>query len=612
MARKKQVNTIPSQPVTRVERYLDVIAGGVGTKPTNPETRIERYLDVIADVGISGGAIKIGDVVTSDTVTYQNGSAHVDYSGTGGGFNMELPIKGRDNEITVDADESNTHIEIGIDENYTNGYHRDMSVGVSDNLIDRKGIGTEQEFTFRTSGGSESLADDGNGIVQSIHGNTIVWNQLVKNTNKSGSNTTTDTKDYFEFRFRGTNAPTYTLFVKESLYAPGVVQKYFTASTTVDNVQVLHNGSSSNIVLFSLEHNIIEGHKYILNMDFTGVDVTTVGGVTWDNAILFDLTAMFGSGNEPSTVAEFRSLFPLDYYAYNSGALLSYNGTGIKTVGFNSYNPSTGTATLLGGNQYQITGDYTSVSYSTGETITIAGDGTFTPSANGTLTVIGGNDTNTCVHLTWSGYRNGEYEPYFERTLSLPIETYFVDGMRSVGSVYDELTPSKAIKRIGEQIISGAIGDTVELSGCSTNATTYTCAKGDIGILANGILTLTATVTSEKVQYELAVPTEEAISPELELVYKVNDFGTEQSLPENTSTPTTSPIKAIIKYSMDFTREIVNLPKNYDTTDSLDALCTALATTLGTALNGTFTITRGAYDSTNKKYAWTCVFTKNN
>lgn len=37
------------------------------------------------------------------------------------------------------------------------------------------------------------------------------------------------------------------------------------------------------------------------------------------NIFLCDLTQMFGAGNEPATVAEFRELFPLDYYAYNAG-----------------------------------------------------------------------------------------------------------------------------------------------------------------------------------------------------------------------------------------------------------------------------------------------------
>ena len=34
---------------------------------------------------------------------------------------------------------------------------------------------------------------------------------------------------------------------------------------------------------------------------------------------LFDLTQMFGSGNEPTTVDEFKAIFPNDYYAYNAG-----------------------------------------------------------------------------------------------------------------------------------------------------------------------------------------------------------------------------------------------------------------------------------------------------
>ena len=44
---------------------------------------------------------------------------------------------------------------------------------------------------------------------------------------------------------------------------------------------------------------------------------------TYNNATitpqLIDLTEMFGAGNEPSTVEEFKALFPNDYYAYNTG-----------------------------------------------------------------------------------------------------------------------------------------------------------------------------------------------------------------------------------------------------------------------------------------------------
>ena len=50
---------------------------------------------------------------------------------------------------------------------------------------------------------------------------------------------------------------------------------------------------------------------------------TTVGGATTNillkDAMVFDLTQMFGAGSEPSTVAEFEELFPHDYYPYNAG-----------------------------------------------------------------------------------------------------------------------------------------------------------------------------------------------------------------------------------------------------------------------------------------------------
>lgn len=38
---------------------------------------------------------------------------------------------------------------------------------------------------------------------------------------------------------------------------------------------------------------------------------------------LFDLTAMFGNGNEPTSVEEFEAMFPNDYYQYNAGEIVS-------------------------------------------------------------------------------------------------------------------------------------------------------------------------------------------------------------------------------------------------------------------------------------------------
>ena len=43
----------------------------------------------------------------------------------------------------------------------------------------------------------------------------------------------------------------------------------------------------------------------------------------------FYITQMFGAGNEPSTVEQFRALFPADYYPYNAGETMHGDVTGI-------------------------------------------------------------------------------------------------------------------------------------------------------------------------------------------------------------------------------------------------------------------------------------------
>lgn len=55
----------------------------------------------------------------------------------------------------------------------------------------------------------------------------------------------------------------------------------------------------------------------------------------WVNII--DLTQMFGSGNEPSTVAEFEAMFTEDYYPYNEGTLMSMGTSEVVEQGKNYF-----------------------------------------------------------------------------------------------------------------------------------------------------------------------------------------------------------------------------------------------------------------------------------
>ena len=51
----------------------------------------------------------------------------------------------------------------------------------------------------------------------------------------------------------------------------------------------------------------------------------------------YDLTLMFGAGNEPKTAAEFTAMFPDAPYVYDTGTIKHVQINGIKTTGFNAF-----------------------------------------------------------------------------------------------------------------------------------------------------------------------------------------------------------------------------------------------------------------------------------
>ena len=210
--------------------------------------------------------------------------------------------------------------------------------------------------------------------------------------------------------------------------------------------------------------------KYIVRTDSEDAYVTGVTSIAVDAAHhkVIDLTRWFGRGYEPTTLADFYALYPLWQGAdipYMPGSVVNFKGTAVVSRFFNAYSHETGTADLLGGNQYQICGTYTTVSYETirgaAETLDIDANGIFTPVENGVLTVVGGNDTDTCVHLTWSGYKNYgtdgyRFDKYGESVRELPVTEYFPNGMNGLWGKYDELTEDKRVMRYDSIAFNGS------------------------------------------------------------------------------------------------------------------------------------------------------------
>lgn len=165
--------------------------------------------------------------------------------------------------------------------------------------------------------------------VKKVGGRTIVWNQLF-----NYKNIKTQTVEGVTFTNNGDG--TYTAdgtstgiayisngikFVKSHMY-------YMRSLTTI--------GASTTYKAYIIGGNIFDsaydyGYGAIDTAlkDGTGyfVPLFVSKGATVENLKIipqiYDLTKMFGAGNEPSTPEEFEALFPEDYYEYDEGTLLS-------------------------------------------------------------------------------------------------------------------------------------------------------------------------------------------------------------------------------------------------------------------------------------------------
>ena len=412
------------------------------------------------------------------------------------------------------------------------------SAGIAECIADSISAGTAQEIVFRKSGG------DGVNYMKAIKGKTLVWNQLVHNGNFADG--TTGWTVGFGTRSADGNILTYS--VTEPTNSPCITQgsfpdivnhKYlfaaeFNYSTKPTSTQTGFLGIGGYYGPNWRIQDIVPNSWFRVSgiVTSTGLSPTkdlriylrTTGMSVGDtvqlkNIVAFDLTLMFGAGNEPSTVEEFEAMFPLSYYPYNAGTLISNDASEIEAVGFNQFDESTfipGWRDNNGAEYETYTNRRLSRVYfpclpnksyhaqvleATGQEVVCIcwydankeyisgiqqnanGNGFNTTSpANAAYFLIATTATNEniCINLS-DASKNGTYEPYWKRKIELGLNSFKVKSH----NIWDEEWENGNI--------DGTTGENTPDSTCirSTNyinvtpgAVYYFCNKGQTSYIA--------------------------------------------------------------------------------------------------------------------------------
>ena len=565
------------------------------------------------------------------------------------------------------------------------GYYSSLIAGAAANLVGRGSV--PASFLRRTTGGT---ADVGTGTAKytKIEGNSIIWNQLVKLnsfSSKTGNNCT----------FTNNGDGTYTIVVGEGGMSGNLlVDTESVLSTIGHKVALIVTGDVNDAMTFRINDNQNVANNTIQTLSSAVISVriasTLPVGTYTVRFMIFDLTLM-GMASRINTVAEFTALYPLLFYKNNAGEVLPFAAQKLVTTGFNQWDEDWEVGSLS-----SVTGEEVSSSnhirsknfcpcfgnteyyaktpsstiyilvlfYDANEnyiSYVVGKNNIITTPQNAAYFKIRSNNSgeivtynhDICINLSWSGYRNGEYEPYELHELTVDPanwedangnKIFPYGGMHGVNTKKDFATPDNdgyihKATRVCGRVDLGALTYTRSNYGTSENPVYVFVA--DIGKAAGGniicpkypvstyaaaanlpdksILSSTnaglyirddsystvdafkAAMSGVYLVYELATPVEIELAEPVAASYYANDFGTEEWQPANDDEPYTAPCEMQIAYAMNAVDTLRRLPENYISVGSFENFCTELATQLGAALNKTITITP-TYNSENAEY----------
>lgn len=438
----------------------------------------------------------------------------------------------------------------------------------------------ERVSQFYSQVTKSTMVKNGTKTIKSIKGNSVIWNQLfsqrIQSTETYAGVTITNT-GYGEYTINSNVTSTETVYLGIGNSMTSIVgHKYYLATKVISgsttatgdlvNAQNLIGGTlqfgKEGIFTPTISRTSSIGIIYNPNDSYSNFKV---------KYMLIDLTQTFGAGNEPTTTDDYRIKW-IKHYAethleYNEGELVNFNATGIKSVGKNLFDKN---------NYFFINGYFTDAEpiksasnrkivylkckpnttyvasriagktnerFAIGETDIVPSYGVqptniyfapFSQIVGNKMSVLITTSPSAKYIVIWAYWDDASealdslqieenstatsYEPYQEDTVTLPISTYFHTGMKSAGTKKDELTPTKAIQRIGTRAYQ--TGDEND----STLLTDFT-----------------------NTNYPLSEEVETPINPPLNLTLNVQQGGTETLIGDSTPIIETSDYNFIEK-----------------------------------------------------------------
>ena len=367
---------------------------------------------------------------------------------------------------------------------------------------------TDQEFVYRQTANGEKPDEVGAAFISKIKGNTVAWNQMIKETitniyytfNNGSNIVISDTPTTFNASdFGATNFGTIVGHKYYAKITSNVDTGYFFLKnyySVVSPFNTITSNSGGVIVTETAACPLCLGYSNVANGTYK-IDVKVI-----------DLTLIYGAGNEPETPEQFEADYerwfgkPLSYEEYDEGSLRPVLMQSVKTTGFNQWDEEWEVGYLQDGSPYSgdnirsknfiraFAGeryysnkrcffsfyDANKNSLSTGTGSVCEGTPITAPSGTCYIRFFAERSYGTtynhdiCINIS-NPSKNGTYEPYEGHIASIPVTSakgrlldsngnvvgnsvfVFPDGLKKAGDVQDEIFVDngvvKAIKRVG-------------------------------------------------------------------------------------------------------------------------------------------------------------------